>query len=127
MGGRKVMVNAAVLFVVGELIQGRTTGQALFVVARFAGGMAVGAASVLSPLYISEVAPANIRGRLTTVQQVMIITGLTAALVVNYMLKQAAGRSLGALAGRPAWRRLYLAPGRPAVVFLVALFFIPQN
>ena len=50
--------------------------------------MAVGAASVLSPAYISEVAPANIRGRLTTVQQIMIITGLTAAFVVNYFLAE---------------------------------------
>ena len=58
----------------------------IFVIARICGGMAVGAASVLSPAYISEVAPANIRGRLTTVQQIMIITGLTAAFVVNYFL-----------------------------------------
>src|SRR5690606_40998064 len=98
-----------------------------FVVARFAGGMAVGAASVLSPLYISEVAPANIRGRLTTVQQVMIITGLTAAFVVNYFLAQTAGSSLGEVAGLPAWRWMYLAQTIPAVVFLVALFFIPER
>ena len=62
--------------------------------------MAVGAASVLSPAYISEVAPANIRGRLTTVQQIMIITGLTAAFVVNYFLAQSAGESTAALLGR---------------------------
>src|SRR5690606_26099974 len=85
-GRRSVMIFAAVLFVFGALIQGLTDVHALFVAARFAGGMAVGAASVLSPLYISEVAPANVRGRLTTVQQVMIITGLTAAFVVNYFL-----------------------------------------
>lgn len=127
LGRRKVMLIAAALFVVGALIQGLTTVHALFVVARFAGGMAVGAASVLSPLYISEVAPANIRGRLTTVQQVMIITGLTAAFVVNYMLQQAAGSSLGDIAGRPAWRWMYLAQAIPAIVFLIALFFIPES
>ena len=90
-GRRSVMILAAILFVVGALVQGVTDIHALFVVARFSGGMAVGAASVLSPLYISEMAPANIRGRLTTVQQVMIITGLTAAFVVNYFLAQSAG------------------------------------
>ena len=90
-------------------------------------GCAVGAASVLSPLYISEVAPANIRGRLTTVQQVMIITGLTAAFVVNYFLAQTAGSSLGEVGGLPAWRWMYLAQAIPAVVFLVALFFIPES
>src|SRR5690606_28758845 len=115
------------LFVAGALVQGLTEVHALFVVARFAGGMAVGAASVLSPLYISEVAPANIRGRLTTVQQVMIITGLTAAFVVNYLLAQSAGDSLGELAGREAWRWMYLAQAVPAAVFLVALLFIPES
>lgn len=126
-GRRTVMIMAAVLFVVGALVQGLTELHWLFVAARFAGGMAVGAASVLSPLYISEVAPANIRGRLTTVQQVMIITGLTAAFVVNYFLAQTAGNSLGVIAGVEAWRWMYLAQAVPAVVFLVALFFIPES
>ena len=126
-GRRSVMILAAILFVVGALVQGVTDIHALFVVARFAGGMAVGAASVLSPLYISEMAPANIRGRLTTVQQVMIITGLTAAFVVNYFLAQSAGNSLGEVGGLPAWRWMYLAQAVPAVVFLVALFFIPES
>jgi len=126
-GRRTVMIFAALLFVFGALIQGITEVHTLFVAARFAGGMAVGAASVLSPLYISEVAPANIRGRLTTIQQVMIITGLTAAFVVNYFLAQTAGSSLGEVAGLPAWRWMYLAQAIPAVVFLVALFFIPES
>lgn len=126
-GRRSVMIVAAVLFVVGAVVQGITQVHILFVLARFAGGMAVGAASVLSPLYISEVAPANIRGRLTTMQQVMIITGLTAAFVVNYLLAQSAGNSLGELAGLPAWRWMYLAQAAPAVVFLVCLFFIPES
>src|SRR5690606_34324333 len=121
------MILAAVLFVVGALVQGVTEVHTLFVAARFAGGMAVGAASVLSPLYISEVAPAHIRGRLTTVQQVMIITGLTAAFVVNYFLAQTAGNSLGQIGGTDAWRWMYLAQAVPAAVFLVALFFIPES
>ena len=126
-GRKRVMLIAATLFVVGALVQGITEIHAIFVIARFAGGMAVGAASVLSPLYISEMAPANIRGRLTTVQQVMIITGLTAAFVVNYFLAQAAGSSLGEVNGLPAWRWMYLAQAVPAVVFLLSLFFIPES
>jgi len=118
---------ASILFLTGALVQGITDNHTLFVIARFFGGMAVGAASVLSPAYISEVAPAAIRGRLTSVQQVMIITGLTAAFVVNYLLAQAAGDSLGELAGLPAWRWMYLAQAVPAVVFLVALQFIPES
>jgi MFS transporter, SP family, sugar:H+ symporter len=127
LGRKRVMVVAALLFLIGAIVQGETASHTLFVIARFAGGMAVGAASVLSPLYISEVAPAKIRGRLTTVQQVMIITGLTAAFLVNYFLAQAAGDSLGEVGGRPAWRWMYLAQAAPAAVFLVALLFIPES
>lgn len=127
MGRRKVMLIAAALFLVGALVQGFTDSHTIFVIARFAGGMAVGAASVLSPLYISEVAPANVRGRLTTVQQVMIITGLTAAFVVNHFLAKGAGNSLAEIGGREAWRWMYLAQAVPAAVFLVALMFIPES
>ena len=126
-GRRTVMILAAILFVAGALVQGMSDVHALFVAARFAGGMAVGAASVMSPLYISEVAPANIRGRMSTVQQVMIIIGLTAAFLVNYFLARQAGNSLGELGGIEAWRWMYLAQAIPAVVFLVALFFIPES
>lgn len=128
MGRRNVMRLAAVLFLVGALIQGLTHDHTIFVFARILGGMAVGAASVLSPAYISEVAPANIRGRMTTVQQIMIISGLTAAFVVNYYLAAAAGVSTNLFwGGIEAWRWMYLMQAVPAAVFLIALFFIPES
>ncbi|MBO0749294.1 MAG: sugar porter family MFS transporter [Porphyrobacter sp.] len=129
MGRRNVMRLAAVLFFFGALIQGLAHDHTIFVIARLIGGMAVGAASVLSPAYISEVAPANIRGRMTTVQQVMIITGLTAAYVVNWALQQAAGNDSTAVVGfgLEAWRWMYLAQAVPAAIFLVALFLIPES
>ncbi len=127
-GRRNVMILSALLFLIGALIQGFAHVQALFVAARIMGGMAVGAASVLSPAYISEVAPANIRGRMTTVQQIMIITGLTAAFVVNYFLAASAGTSTAPYwFGIEAWRWMYLMQAAPAAVFLVALFFIPES
>lgn len=128
MGRRNVMRLAAVLFLVGALVQGLAHDHNIFVIARILGGMAVGAASVLSPAYISEVAPANIRGRMTTVQQIMIISGLTAAFVVNYYLAAAAGASTNPFwGGIEAWRWMYLMQALPAAVFLVALFFIPES
>ncbi|MEP9359744.1 sugar porter family MFS transporter [Sphingomonas sp. KR3-1] len=127
MGRRNVMRLAALLFLGGALVQGMAHDHTIFVVARIIGGMAVGAASVLSPAYISEVAPANIRGRMTTVQQIMIISGLTAAFVVNYYVAKAAGSSLNHLGGIEAWRWMYLMQAIPAAVFLVALFFIPES
>jgi SP family sugar:H+ symporter-like MFS transporter len=128
MGRRNTMMLAAGLFLVGALVQGTATSQLVFVLARICGGMAVGAASVLSPAYISEVAPAEIRGRLTTVQQIMIITGLTAAFVVNYFLAQGAGVSTGTYwAGIQAWRWMFLMQAIPAAVFLIALLMIPES
>lgn len=127
MGRRNVMRIAALLFLGGALVQGFAHLQPIFVTARIIGGMAVGAASVLSPAYISEVAPANIRGRMTTVQQIMIISGLTAAFVVNYYLAAAAGASTEKLGGLEAWRWMYLMQAIPAAVFLVALFLIPES
>ncbi|WP_114953173.1 sugar porter family MFS transporter [Sphingosinicella terrae] len=128
MGRRNVMMLAALLFLIGALVQGFASSQIVFVIARILGGMAVGAASVLSPAYISEVAPASIRGRMTTVQQIMIITGLTAAFVVNYFLAAAAGESTAThWAGLEAWRWMYLMQALPAAVFLVALLFIPES
>ncbi len=128
MGRRNVMRLAAVLFLGGALVQGFAHDHTIFVIARIVGGMAVGAASVLSPAYISEVAPANIRGRMTTVQQVMIITGLTAAFLVNYYVTATAGVSTNKIwLDIEAWRWMYLLQAVPAVVFLVALFFIPES
>ena len=136
MGRRNVMRIAAVLFLFGALAQGLTHDHTFFLIARLCGGMAVGAASVLSPAYISEVAPAGIRGRMTTVQQVMIITGLTAAFLANYVLAYVAAHpstpgdvpSLNPIwLGFQAWRWMYLMQALPAVVFLVALFFIPES
>ncbi|MDF7776558.1 sugar porter family MFS transporter [Sphingomonas sp. AOB5] len=128
MGRRAVMRLAAVLFLGGALVQGFAHDHTLFVIARIIGGMAVGAASVLSPAYISEVAPANIRGRMTTVQQVMIITGLTAAFLANYYVTALAGVSTNKIwADIEAWRWMYLLQAVPAAVFLIALFFIPES
>ncbi len=128
MGRRNTMMLAAALFLAGALVQGAASSQIIFVIARICGGMAVGAASVLSPAYISEVAPANIRGRLTTVQQIMIITGLTAAFVVNYFLAKNAGLSTARFwGGIEAWRWMFLMQAIPAAIFLVALFMIPES
>src|SRR5689334_25257040 len=114
MGRRNTMMVAAALFLVGAIVQGVAPSQVIFVIARLCGGMAVGAASVLSPAYISEVAPAGIRGRLTTIQQIMIIIGLTIAFVVNFFLAASAGVSTNTFwAGLAAWRWMYLMQAVP--------------
>jgi SP family sugar:H+ symporter-like MFS transporter len=127
-GRRSVMVIAAVLFIFSALGAGFAADSMEFIIARFVGGLGVGAASVLAPVYISEVTPAHMRGRLSSVQQIMIITGLTAAFLVNYVLAKTAGGSTAILwGGLPAWRWMFWMQTIPAAVFLVSLMFIPES
>ena len=127
-GRRKVMMLAALVFIISALGSGAANSAALLAFARFFAGAAVGAASVLSPAYISEVTPAYIRGRLSSAQQVMIISGLTGAFLANYYLAQAAGSSLGAFwGGYPAWRWMFWVQAAPALLFLITLLAIPES
>ena len=127
-GRRGVMMIAAVLFLVSALGAGAANTSAIFIIARFIGGVGVGAASVLSPVYISEVTPASIRGRLSSLQQIMIITGLTGAFVANYALAHWAGGSQATLwLGFPAWRWMFWMQVIPAAIYFFALLLIPES
>ncbi len=127
-GRRNVMLIAAFLFIVSAIGTGAAGSSLVFVASRFLGGLAVGAASVLSPAYISEVTPAAIRGRLSSVQQIMIIIGLTAAFLSNWLLAGAAGGSTAEFwLGYPAWRWMFWVQVIPASIFLFALLLIPES
>ncbi|MGF7154228.1 sugar porter family MFS transporter [Novosphingobium gossypii] len=127
-GRRTVMMIGAALFVISALGAGAATSSLLFIIARLVGGVGVGAASVLAPVYISEVTPASIRGRLSSLQQIMIITGLTGAFVANWALARHAGSSTDPLwLDLPAWRWMFWMQVIPAVIYLVALFMIPES
>jgi SP family sugar:H+ symporter-like MFS transporter len=127
-GRKSVMLIAAALFIVSALWAGAADSSAHFIIARFIGGLGVGAASVLAPAYISEVTPASIRGRLSSVQQIMIITGLTGAFVANYALAATAGGSTAEFwLGLPAWRWMFWLQTFPAAVYLLALMLIPES
>jgi len=128
LGRRNVMRVAAIFFLVSAWGSGIASGSAEFIFYRVLGGLAVGAASVLAPAYISEVAPAHYRGALATVQQIAIIFGLFMAFVSNYLLAQAAGSSMTELwLGYEAWRWMFWVEMLPAAIFLVALFAIPES
>ena len=127
-GRRRVMLAAAMLFILSALASGAATSAAMMIVARFFAGVGVGAASVLSPAYISEVTPASMRGRLSSVQQIMIIAGLTGAFLGNYFLAHVAGRSTEVLwLGYAAWRWMFWMQIIPASVFLLTLLLIPES
>ena len=128
LGRRTVMQIAALMFLVSAVWAGAADSSAHFIIARFIGGLGVGAASILSPAYIAEVTPASIRGRLSSVQQIMIITGLTGAFVANYALAKTAGGSTAAFwLGYPAWRWMFWLQVIPAGVYFLALLAIPES
>src|SRR6202049_2310650 len=98
-GRLPAMRAAAVLFLIGAVGSGLASSLVMLVVFRVIGGVAVGIASVIAPTYIAEIAPARIRGRLGSLQQLAIVTGIFLALLVDYALDTAAGGVLKNLAG----------------------------
>jgi SP family sugar:H+ symporter-like MFS transporter len=117
-----------VFFIISAWGSGAAAGSGEFVLYRVLGGLAVGASSVLAPAYIAEVAPAAYRGRLATVQQVAIISGLFLAFVSNYLVANAAGSSLNEFwMGFEAWRWMFWIEILPATIFLLALMMIPRS
>ncbi len=127
-GRRTLLILASVCFVVSAWGSGIAGSSIEFVIYRVLGGMAVGAASVIAPAYIGEVAPARYRGRLITIQQIAIITGLFSAFVSNYLLAGVAGASTAELwLGFEAWRWMFWIEIGPAVLFFIGLLFIPES
>lgn len=127
-GRRTLLLVAAVFFIVSAWGSGIAASSIQFVIFRVIGGLAVGAASVMAPAYISEIAPAHIRGRLTTIQQIAIITGLFMAFVSNFFLADIAGVSTAILwFNYEAWRWMFWIELIPAFTFLFALLTIPES
>lgn len=127
-GRRNILLVSAVFFTVSAWGSGIASASGEFIFYRVLGGLAVGAASVLAPAYISEVAPAKYRGTLSSIQQVAIITGLFLSFLSNYLIAWAAGGSLNEFAmGFEAWRWMFWVELAPAVTFFFALLFIPES
>jgi len=127
-GRRFIMRVAAVFFIVSAWGSGIADTSLEFVFYRMSGGLALGAASILAPAYISEVAPARYRGTLATVQQLAIISGLFMAFLSNYLIAAAAGSSVSIfLLDFEAWRWMFWVEIVPAIIFLLALMLIPES
>ena len=123
-GRKKVLLLSAVLFGISAL--GSAVPQSLwqFVIARMLGGFAVGAASMLSPLYIAEIAPAHIRGRLVSLNQIAIISGMLVVSIVNWLIASPENESWNVAMG---WRWMLGSETLPATLFLVCLFLVPES
>ncbi|MDN5573980.1 MAG: MFS transporter, partial [Micrococcales bacterium] len=121
-GRVKVMRIAAILFLVSAIFcawdpffTDDTAGFAWLIFWRVVGGVGVGVASIIAPAYIAEVAPADVRGRLGSLQQLGIVTGIFASQIVNRIIVGIAGSADGhVLGGMDAWRLMFLVCALPA-------------
>jgi len=128
LGRRTILIIASLCFTASALGAGIAATSAQFIFFRVLGGLAVGAASVLAPAYISEVSPAKYRGTLSSIQQIAIITGLTASFTSNYFLARIAGGSTHVLGfGFEAWRWMFWVMAIPSAIFFFSLLFIPES
>ena len=127
-GRVKAMVVAAGLFAVSAIGSGVAIGIWDFIFWRVLGGIAVGVASVIAPAYIAECSPAEMRGRLGSLQQLAIVTGIFTALIIDYFIAVAAGSAeLPFWFGIAAWRWMFLTELLPAVLYGIAVLMIPES
>lgn len=127
-GRRPVLLMTAAAFIFSAWGSGISGSSPEFVFFRVTGGLAVGAASILAPAYISEIAPPSIRGSLATLQQLMIVIGLFVAFLSNYLIAGAAGSASEILwFGFDAWQWMYWVEIFPASIFFGSLLFIPES
>ena len=128
LGRRPTMLLNAILFLISAVATGAANSAGFFIAARVAGGVAIGAASVLAPMYIAEVAPAEMRGRLASLQQMAIVTGLFFAFLSNDILARLAGGAGASFwFGAPAWRWMFWMEALPAVAFMLGILRIPES
>ncbi|MFN7999305.1 MAG: sugar porter family MFS transporter [Bryobacteraceae bacterium] len=117
-GRRRILMISGLMFAVSAIGAAIPRTLAEFASARLLGGFAVGAASVLAPLYIAEVAPARSRGRLVALNQMTIVTGILLSYLVNWAL---------AFNAETGWRWMFATAAIPATIFFIALFFVPES
>jgi len=135
-GRRSVLMLSAVLFLVSAIGTAVPRTLEAFTIFRFVGGLGVGAASMTSPMYIAEISPARIRGRMVSVNQFAIVTGMLVVYFVNYFIT-VYGQGVDRQAGMEAtaagwnvhygWRWMFASESVPAALLLLLLFFVPES
>ncbi|HET6630668.1 MAG TPA: sugar porter family MFS transporter [Woeseiaceae bacterium] len=129
LGRRPVLMTAALLFTVSALAAAAAPNLAIFVTARMVGGLAVGAALIVAPMYIAEIAPARQRGRMVSLNQLNIVTGIAAAFFSNYLILELGHAGLGPdlILGDESWRAMLGVEALPALAYFLALFTVPES
>ncbi|MEO7765796.1 MAG: sugar porter family MFS transporter [Ferruginibacter sp.] len=117
-GRKKLLLICSFLFALTGIATGWAPGFTLFIVARLLSGVAVGVAALVCPMYIAEIAPAAMRGRLVSFYQLAIVTGLLLAYLSNYLLLNS---------GVNNWRWMFTSQTVPSLLFFAGLFFVPES
>ncbi len=117
-GRKKILMLAAFFFIISAVGSALSTNLPVFIAARVIGGIAVGVASILSPMYIAEIAPAKYRGRLVSLNQLAIVIGILVAFFTNYLLVNT---------GENNWRWMLVVMAIPALLLFFGLFFVPES
>ena len=117
-GRRKGLLLAATIFGLSSLAMALASGRLPFVLARFIAGAGVGMASMLSPMYIAEIAPAPYRGTMVSINQLTVVIGILITNLVNYSLRAA---------GPDAWRWMFGLGAVPSLLFLIGAYFLPES
>lgn len=132
-GRKPLLIISAVLFTVSAVATGIFDDFTLFNIARFIGGIGIGIASALSPMYIAEISPANIRGKLVSLNQMTIVLGILGAQIANWLIAEevpvdyTTDEILVSWNGQMGWRWMFWAEAAPAALFLLLAFFIPES
>jgi sugar porter (SP) family MFS transporter len=133
LGRKKLLILAAFLFAISSVLTGWAPVFTWFVVWRIVGGVAIGIASNVSPMYIAEISPAAWRGRLVSLNQLTIVVGILGAQIVNWLIAQPVPDSAtdqmirDSWNGQLGWRWMFTAVAVPSVVFFVSAFFVPES
>ena len=132
--GRKLpLITAAALFTIAAIGTGAINSFTPFIIYRLIGGLGIGLASAISPMYIAEISPAEMRGRLVSINQLTIVVGILAAQIVNYLIAEPVPTDatdefiLQSWNGQTGWRWMFWAGTIPALLFFVFSFFIPES
>jgi sugar porter (SP) family MFS transporter len=123
-GRKPALFLAAVMFIASAIGTALAQGVWVFIAFRFVGGLGIGIASISTPMYIAEITPAHIRGRMVAVNQITIVSGITATAFINYFIAQ--GRNQGWLV-ETGWRWMFATGLLPAVLFGLLLLPIPES
>jgi SP family xylose:H+ symportor-like MFS transporter len=124
LGRKKVLILSAILFLISAI--GTAFPQTLvqFIVFRFIGGLGVGAASMTSPMYIAEISPARIRGRMVSVNQFAIVFGMLLVYFVNYFIEKHGDQTWNTQTG---WRWMFGSESLPAILFMFLMLLVPES